>query len=115
MGKMDYDKFKSEYSKFCNNFDQTDVFMTSPLPGAMSDDHIVFGESDNVNSPSHYKQGKQEAIEIIEDAIAHAPGTKEAMLQAQVLKYLLRMWHKGKSKEDAEKARWYLTRLIDSL
>jgi len=36
-------------------------------------------------------------------------------LQAQVLKYILRMWHKSNSKEDAEKAQWYLTRLIDSL
>ena len=40
-----------------------------------------------VNSPSHYTRGKQEAIDIIEEAIDAAPSPKEGMLQAQVLKY----------------------------
>ena len=70
---------------------------------------------DMVNSPSHYTKGKVEAIEIIEDAIEEAPSVKHGMLQAQVLKYMLRLWHKIDAKEDAEKARWYLNRLIDSL
>ena len=70
---------------------------------------------DMVNSPAHYTQGKVEAIEIIEDAIEEAPSVKHGMLQAQVLKYMLRLWHKIDAKEDAEKARWYLNRLIDSL
>ena len=72
-------------------------------------------EEDMVNSPSHYTKGKVEAIEIIEDAIEEAPSAKHGMLQAQVLKYMLRLWHKIDAKEDAEKARWYLNRLIDSL
>ena len=37
------------------------------------------------------------------------------MLQAQALKYLLRLWLKGNAKQDAEKARWYLNRLIEHL
>lgn len=78
-------------------------------------DESLYGKSDEVNSPPHYTRGGQEAIEIIEDAIKDAPSPKEGMLQAQTLKYLLRMWLKGKSKQDAEKARWYLNRLIDSL
>ena len=73
------------------------------------------GKEDSVNHPSHYTQGNQEAIDVIEDAIAEAPGVKEGFLQAQVLKYMLRLWHKIDAKEDAEKARWYLNRLIDSL
>ena len=73
------------------------------------------GNEDNVNHPAHYTQGKTEAIDIIEDAIAEAPGAKAGFLQAQVLKYMLRLWHKVDAKEDAEKARWYLNRLIDSL
>ena len=73
------------------------------------------GKDDNVNHPAHYTQGTQEAIDIIEEAIAEAPGVKQGFLQAQVLKYLLRLWHKIDAKEDAEKARWYLNRLIDSL
>jgi len=37
------------------------------------------------------------------------------MLHAQALKYLLRIWLKGNSLQDAEKARWYLNRLIDKM
>lgn len=71
--------------------------------------------TDMVNHPAHYTRGNVEVIDIIEDAIADAPGPKTGMLQAQVLKYLLRMWLKGNAKQDAEKAKWYLERLIDKL
>lgn len=74
-----------------------------------------YGKGDAVNSPSHYTRGKVEAIEVIEGAIQDAPSIKAGMLQAQVLKYMLRLWLKVDSKEDAQKARWYLNRLIDSL
>ena len=72
-------------------------------------------EPDMVNSPAHYTVGRTEAIDIIEDAIAEAPNVQAGYLQGQALKYLLRLWHKIDGKEDAEKARWYLNRLIDSL
>lgn len=72
-------------------------------------------EPDMVNSPAHYTVGRTEAIDIIEDAIAEAPSVHAGYLQGQTLKYLLRLWHKIDGKEDAEKARWYLNRLIDSL
>ena len=94
-------------------------YMSTPLPGAASDDVITFGSAyskkDSVNSPAHYTRGSQEAIDIIEEAIQDAPEVKAGMLQAQVLKYLLRVWLKDNPKEDLQKARWYLTRLIDSL
>ena len=70
---------------------------------------------DRVNSPSHYTYGNTEAIDVIEEAISEAPSVKAGMLQAQVLKYLLRLWHKDNPVEDAKKAEWYLKRLIDSL
>jgi hypothetical protein len=70
---------------------------------------------DMVNSPAHYTSGRVEAIEVIEDAIDQAPSPLAGFLQAQVLKYMLRLWHKSDPKEDAEKARWYLNKLIDSL
>lgn len=70
---------------------------------------------DNVNSPKHYTKGKYEAIDVIEDAVQFAPDSVLGGLQWQALKYLLRMWHKDKSLEDAKKAQWYLTRLIDKL
>ena len=73
------------------------------------------GKEDRVNSPSHYTAGSQEAIVTIEEAIEHAPSVKSGMLQAQVLKYLLRLWLKDNPLEDAKKAQWYLNRLVDSL
>ena len=71
--------------------------------------------SDDVNSPSHYTHGRYEAIEVIEDSICDAPDVKAGFLLGQVLKYLLRLWHKKNAKQDAEKARWYLNRLIEYL
>ena len=121
---MDYENFKEEYDKYMNwgtskdTFKLDSAFMSNPLKGAKSDDVITFSDykkSDAVNSPAHYTRGSQEAIEIIEEAIQDAPSVKQGMLQAQVLKYLLRLWLKNNSKQDAEKARWYLNRLIDSL
>ena len=70
---------------------------------------------DRVNSPSHYTRGSQEVIVTIEEAIQDAPTVKDGMLQAQVLKYILRLWLKDNPAEDARKAEWYLKRLIDSL
>ena len=70
---------------------------------------------DLVNSPAHYTRGNKEVIEIIEEAILDAEDPVRGMLQAQALKYLLRMWLKGNSLQDAEKARWYINRLISNL
>lgn len=75
----------------------------------------VEDSTDMVNHPSHYTNGSVEVIEIIEDAIQKADRPKNAMLQGQVLKYMLRMWLKQKPLEDAKKAQWYLNRLIKSL
>tara|TARA_B100001559_G_scaffold100686_1_gene84458 strand:- start:350 stop:832 length:483 start_codon:yes stop_codon:yes gene_type:complete len=90
---------------------------TDPVPPVNNDGEILhpFGQKDMVNSPAHYTRGKQEAIEIIEEAIQDAPDVKAGMLQAQSLKYLLRLWLKGNSVQDAEKSRWYLNRLIEHL
>ena len=121
---MDYDKFRKEYDKYMDwetpkdLFKLDSAFMSNPLPGAASPDVISFGDylkSDKVNSPAHYTRGTQEAIDIIEEAIQDAPSVETGMLQAQVLKYLLRLWLKDNSTEDAQKARWYLNRLIDKL
>jgi len=122
---MDYDKFKDEYLAFeswCSDYDKS--IIGSGILGGESNDVITFsdrvvrgpfGFSDSVNSPSHYTRGKQEAIDVIEDAIQDAPSPKDGMLQAQALKYLLRLWLKDNPEEDAKKARWYLNRLITSL
>ena len=95
------------------------AFMSKPLKGGESSDVLRFDNpwrmSDEVNSPAHYTRGKQEAIDIIEEAIGDAPDPKTGMLQAQVLKYLLRLWLKDNPEQDARKAQWYLNRLVDSL
>ena len=111
------DKFNRDYLMLSDYFAPQ---AAQPVPewGQGSDDVISFsgyGKSDAVNSPAHYTRGSQEAIDIIEEAIQDAPSVKEGMLQAQALKYLLRLWLKNDPKQDAEKARWYLNRLIDTL
>jgi len=70
--------------------------------------------SDPIN-PAHYRRGPVEAIDVIEAAIADAPHMVPAYLQGQALKYLLRLWCKGNSLEDARKCHWYLSRLIAKL
>lgn len=97
---MDYEKFKKDLEKF-----------------ESWDDKIIsiYNKTDAVNSPAHYTRGSTEAIDVIEDAIQDAPNPVEGMLQAQALKYLLRLWLKDNPAQDAKKAKWYLERLIDKL
>ena len=124
---MDYDKFKKEYESFDLYMeDYRSAFDYDGYPTAAgdyvtnfaplsSDDVLDFQSDDRVNSPSHYTSGRVEAIDTIEDAIKDAPNSTVGMLQAQVLKYLLRLWLKDDPGEDAKKARWYLNRLISKL
>lgn len=68
--------------------------------------------ADNVNSPSHYGQGKIEAIDYISDFL-----TKEeyqGYLRGNIAKYLHRFPYKN-GLEDLKKARWYLERLIQEV
>ena len=71
--------------------------------------------TDPINHPPHYNAGPIESIDVIEQTVAHAPLPVLGGLQWQTLKYLLRLWHKGNALEDAQKARWYLERLIREL
>lgn len=113
---MDYDRFKKEYDEFEEyNFKRMPYESINKKSLGWLDNRNKYGEEDMVNSPAHYTRGKQEAIEIIEEAIQDAPDIKAGMLQAQTLKYLLRLWLKGNSVQDSEKARWYLNRLIEHL
>lgn len=73
--------------------------------------------TDQVNHPPHYTKGRFEAIDVIEDAVDSAPNAVLGSLQWQALKYLLRMWSKHAENpiQDAQKAEWYLKRLINKL
>ena len=74
-----------------------------------------FKMTDLVNSPPHYTAGSVEVIDILEQAATTAPDPVMGGLQWQCLKYLLRLWLKGNALQDAQKARWYLNRLINKL
>lgn len=71
-----------------------------------------FTLGDNVNNPSHYGQGKIEAIEYISDFL-----TKEeyqGYLRGNIAKYLHRFPYKN-GIEDLKKAKVYLEWLIDEV
>ena len=70
---------------------------------------------DLVNQPPHYTAGRYEAIDVIQDAIEHAPDPASGFLLGNTLKYLLRAWLKGNPIQDLCKAKWYLDRLINRL
>lgn len=70
---------------------------------------------DLVEHPSHYTAGRIEVIDFIEDSVKQAPDAVVGGLQWQVLKYISRLWLKENPTLDAEKARFYLNRLISTL
>jgi len=67
-------------------------------------------ESDPVNRPSHYTDGKIEIIEFIEDK-------KLGFCLGNAIKYISRAGKKDKAKEieDLRKAIWYINRRISEI
>lgn len=65
-----------------------------------------------INKPPHYNKGGIEAIDYIKQQLG--PGFK-GYLEGNVLKYIHRHKYKGNAKQDLEKARWYLDRLIHEI
>ena len=68
--------------------------------------------NDPVNHPSHYS-GKVECIDCIESAVANLKGVN-AFLAGNAIKYLYRFSRKN-GKQDLEKCKWYLERLIKAI
>ena len=64
---------------------------------------------DNVNNPSHYKQGKIECIEAIQSALTEEEF--RGYCKGNALKYIWREKHKGKE-ESINKALWYLNYMM---
>ena len=114
---MKDDEIKFENSEFKFGSIDIDAFLDMGYGDKVLpfDKQYAIDKEDMVNNPKHYTQGRFEAIEVIEDAISEAPNPLAGFLQAQVLKYMLRMWYKSDAQEDAQKARWYLNKLIDTL
>lgn len=67
--------------------------------------------SDNVSKPAHYTQGDIECIDAIRAALS--PDEFIGGLRWQVFKYLWRYKYKGTPVEDLNKAKQYLTWLIE--
>lgn len=70
-------------------------------------------ELDNINHPSHYTTGGMEVIDILKAKLA--PDEFKGYCKGNVLKYLFRAEYKGKEKEDYQKAKWYLERMIENV
>lgn len=68
--------------------------------------------ADPVNHPKHYNAGKVETIDYIIQTTAHYPGN-EAALVGNIIKYVSRAPLKGNKRQDLEKARWYLNKLLE--
>lgn len=66
-----------------------------------------------VSHPDHYKSGKYEVIDIIDEFTKDMTGT-EAVCTANAIKYILR-WKKKNGIQDVKKAIWYLTHLAEHL
>lgn len=67
----------------------------------------VESKDDPVDHPSHYNSGKYEVIDVIEDQ-----GFGEGFCYGSIIKYVLRSKHKKNQKEDLEKAKWFIDRLL---
>lgn len=75
-------------------------------------DELRDDSTDVVDHPSHYTQGRFEAIDVIADALT--PEMLEGFCIGNVLKYVLRYRHKN-GVEDLRKAQWYLNYAINPL
>ena len=64
-------------------------------------------------SPAHYKRGKLETVDIILDVVRDLPGD-EAILVGNAIKYLsrYRFKHGVSPLQDAQKAEWYIKKLV---
>lgn len=65
---------------------------------------------DMVNHPPHYTQGNVECIEAIQAALS--PEEYVGFLRGQIIKYVWRLNQKDDPLENAQKARFYLNKLI---
>lgn len=100
----------------CSNFDMwvpQDIYKEDELSTGYS---IMYS---NVTKPKHYMLFEDKGIEVrdvIEKLVEKIPSTASGMFTAdyvQMMQYLMRFMDKN-GKEDLEKARWYLDKLIES-
>lgn len=69
--------------------------------------------SDPVNHPAHYTAGGVECIDAL--AAALGPEGFAAFCRGNAIKYLWRAPLKGNFRQDCEKARWYIDRMLSEV
>lgn len=65
----------------------------------------------NAINPNYYKKGNVEAFDFIMECVKFMP-PKEACCVKDIMKYVIR-YNEKNGVEDLEKAKWYLTKLIE--
>jgi hypothetical protein len=70
-------------------------------------------DNDPVNKPTHYNQGGIEAIDAIEASMS--PLEFQGYLKGNAMKYLWRYRYKGHAAQDLGKAKFYLSRLMETV
>ena len=68
---------------------------------------------DEIDKPKHYTQGKVECLDAI-DSMLDESGRVD-FYRSQIIKYMWRLRDKGAPLKDAQKARFYIDRLIQKL
>lgn len=82
-----------------------------PFPESEKNQCRHFGKNDPVN-PNHYSFGSIETIDYIEDKMTNE--MIQGYCVGNIIKYVSRYRHKN-GKEDLQKAKWYLERLIKNM
>lgn len=92
VGKLMSDEFKKHYSKIMEELPRDPVH-------------------DPVHNPSHYTSGSVECIDAIRSALGDYHFA--AYCRGQAIKYLWRADKKENYRQDAEKAMWYIRKMLD--
>ena len=68
---------------------------------------------DEITKPKHYTQGKVECLDAIDSMLKDS--SRIDFYRTQIVKYMWRLRDKGSPLRDAQKAQFYLDRLIQKL
>ena len=66
---------------------------------------------DEINKPKHYTQGSVECLDAIDSMLEES--SRIDFYRSQIVKYMWRLRDKGAPLKDAQKARFYIDRLIE--
>ena len=84
----------------------------TPEVNALLEDMVEDEIHDEINSPAHYNAGNIETIDYIVDVLG--PYDAIHYCHGNLLKYTgTRLWTKGDPISNAEKAVWYLKKMIE--